>query len=232
MKKNFAMRIAACLLVVTMLSLCMVSYTYAKYTTSGATSDIATVAKWGITLSVQGDDILYDDAKTGDEVTALKVTANNLTAPGTYQKLATVALTGTPEVAYQIVVEVDLELGDYWVANSNVYCPLVFTVDGTTYKIDLTDDAYDTVDELEVAIENAIKLAICGSDTGTAVYDAGEPVPATAADGVLIDWMWAYDSEVVGAHPEQTDVLDTELGNAANKATVNFNLTVTVTQVD
>ena len=71
MKKNFAMRIAACLLVVTMLSLCMVSYTYAKYTTSDNATDSATVAKWGIVLTVLGDSdnnveytTLYDDNKS------------------------------------------------------------------------------------------------------------------------------------------------------------------------
>jgi hypothetical protein len=230
MKKNFAMRVAACLLVVTMLSLCMVSYTYAKYTTGDTLSDSATVALWGINLTIDGDDLLYDDAKTGNEVDGKKVTLNTLAAPGTYQKLATVALTGKPDVSYKITVVVDLKLTGWnsgetddpatTEKDESVYCPLVFTVDGTSYKIDST---YKTTADLETAIETAIKNAISGDDSGVKVYDAGEQVATKAADGTLIDWTWAFESG--------NDKLDTVLGNAA-AATIGFELTVTVEQVD
>lgn len=219
MKKNKFLKLASGLLMLVLITCCAVSGTFAKYVTTGSATDTARVAKWGIELAVTGDNVLYDDAKSGDEVTAVKVLTNNLAAPGTYQKLATVALTGTPEVAYQIKVEVDLDLGDKWIVGGAVYCPLVFTVDGTEFKIDATNT---TTALLEEAIEKAIMEAISGEEDGVAEYNAGVAVPATAAS-VLIDWLWAFEGN--------DDTKDTILGNAFN-ATIDFSLTVTVTQVD
>ena len=48
MKKNRMMRIAAFLLVAALLSICVVSGTYAKYTSTISGSDSARVAKWDI----------------------------------------------------------------------------------------------------------------------------------------------------------------------------------------
>lgn len=229
MKKNIMMRLSALLLVAVLLTTCVISGTFAKYTTADSAIDKATVAAWGIKLKVAADDVLYDDLKTGDEVTAVKVTSNALAAPGTYQKLATVNLTGTPEVAYSITVDVDLTLAN-WASgkaddpattdvNESVYCPVVFTVDGAEYKIDATNK---TTADLEIAIENAIKSAICGEEDGSATKNAGDSVPTTA-NAVLIDWMWAFNVN---------DELDTVLGNADTKATIGFSLKVTVEQVD
>lgn len=229
MKKNIMMRLSALLLVAVLLTTCVISGTFAKYTTADSATDTAKVAAWGIKLKVTGDDVLYDDEKTGDEVTAVKVTSNALAAPGTYQKLATVNLTGTPEVAYSITVDVDLTLAN-WASgkaddpattdvNETVYCPVVFTVDGAEYKIDATNK---TTADLEIAIENAIKSAICGEEDGSATKNAGDSVPTTA-NAVLIDWMWAFNVN---------DKLDTVLGNADTKATIGFSLKVTVEQVD
>ena len=212
MKKNFAMRIAACLLVVTMLSLCMVSYTYAKYTTTGSATDTAKVAAWGIELEVSADTKLYDIDKTTDDVNALKVAGNTLVAPGTYQRLAHVELSGTPEVAFEVVVDVNLDLGSNWVVEGDVYCPLVFTVAGTEYKIDATNT---TTAKLEEAVENAVKAAL-----GAGTYKIGDTL--TAVD-CLIDCTWAFNGD---------NAKDTALGNAADKATVGFYLTVTVNQLN
>ena len=237
MKKNFAMRVAACLLVVTMLSLCMVSYTYAKYTTSKSAEDEATVAKWGIELTIQSDDVLYDDDKLANDVTGLYVNSNTLAAPGTYQKLATVKMTGQPEVSYEIEVDVDLSLLN-WKIGTEDYCPLVFTVDNTDYKIDPTG-AIKTVADLEAAVEEAIKVAICGCDADsfttevgnkvTKEYETNTPAPSTLNDNVLIAWAWAFEG-VDGTY--HTNAKDTELGNAGTKATIDFSLTVTVNQID
>lgn len=50
-RKNYAMRISAILLILTMTSLCMVSGTFAKYTTSKVGTDTATVAKFAFNLN-------------------------------------------------------------------------------------------------------------------------------------------------------------------------------------
>ncbi|MBQ9715165.1 MAG: hypothetical protein IJV77_02000, partial [Clostridia bacterium] len=210
--------------------------------------DSATVAKWGLTVAVVGgaddgaDSKLYDDNKTTDDVATSKVYSNALAVPGTYSKLATVALTGTPEVAYKIDVTVDLTLAN-WSVGGDDYCPLVFTVDGTEYKIDATND---TVAKLELAIENAIAAKILGATTASSGtgsidgYTAGAPsiyttsyapntkVPDYADDNTnfLIDWTWASNVD---------DVKDTALGDAAatgTPATINFALQIDVTQVD
>ena len=219
MKQNKIFRLSAILLVLTLLSTCVISGTFAKYTTAKSATDSATVAAWGIELTVEGDNTLYDDSKTGDEVSAV-VKANNLAAPGTYQKLATVTLTGTPEVAYKITVVVDLTLAN-WTDGTDVYCPIVFTVDGTEIKL---GGAITNTGELETAVENAIKKAIAGDESGIKTYNAGVAVPGSAADAVLIDWTWAFEGN--------DDVKDTILGNAAAKATIGFSLSVTVEQVD
>lgn len=224
MKKNIMMRLSALLLVAVLLTTCVISGTFAKYvTTSELEEDVATVAKWGIVMTVTGDDLVYDDDKSTKDATA-KVLTDALCAPGTYEKITTFTLTGTPEVAYEISVVVDLELTDWVLTDGTTeYCPLVFTVDGTEIKM---GGAIDTVEKLETAVENAIKVAICGDESGVKAYNAGVAVPATA-NSVLIDWMWAFDGE---------NAKDTQLGdatlNGADQAALDFELQVTVTQVD
>lgn len=218
MKKNIMMRISAFLLVAVLLTTCVISGTWAKYvTTTDEVEDTATVAKWGIKMTLAGDKVVYDDDKTTEDATA-QVLKNTLAAPGTYEKLATFKLTGTPEVAYEINVVVDLEL-DGWLVDGAFYCPLVFTVDGTEIKMDATNS---DADKLEAAVENAIKVAIAGDASGTKAYDAGVAVPTTANE-VVVDWTWAFESG--------NDAKDTALGNAYN-ATIDFSLQVTVAQVD
>ena len=222
MKKNFAMRAAACLLVVTMLSLCMVSYTYAKYvTTSDLAEDSAKVAKWGIEMTVTGDEFVYDDDNTTTKDANVKVWANDLAAPGTYEKLTTFTLEGTPEVQYTISVVAHLTLTG-WEASGAYYCPLEISVDGTTYK----GNDYTDADAFVDAVIKAINKAICGEEAGSATYDANTAVPATS-NSVLIDWTWKFTGN--------DDAKDTLLGDAAadgNPATIAFDLQVTVTQVD
>lgn len=229
MKTNKMLRISAILLVLTLLSTCVISGTFAKYTTEAKTKDKARVAKWGIELVVKGDNTLYDDTKTGDEVASLAVKANDLAAPGTYQKLATVELSGTPEVKYAIKVVTSLELSN-WVLQDGTteYCPLIFTVDGKTITMDGT--VIKTVDELEEAVENAIIASITGLTESEVeggaydkVYDAGVAVPESI-NSVLIDWRWNFD--------DGNNVNDTVLGNAAKAATIKFDLDVSVTQID
>lgn len=220
--KNKFLRLASILMMACLMTTCVISGTFAKYVTTDSASDTARVAKWGIELAVDGDDVLYNEDKAGNEV-GLKVQANNLAAPGTYQKLATIALSGQPEVAYEIKVNVNLELTG-WTVDGAEYCPLVFTVDGTQYKIDTT---ITTVDKLEEAVEVAIINAITGASETTSAgtfakkYDASAAVP-TSANEVLIDWTWAFAGD---------DSKDTKLGNAAS-AKIDFSLAVDVTQVN
>ena len=121
MKKNKMMRIAAVLLIVTLLSTCAISGTFAKYVAKADMEDSARVAKWGIKIETSGD--LFSDkyvAEDEDYIAAggeYSVVAGNATAtqegdkvvaPGTtsYKETAdgedmgfTAVLSGKPEVA-------------------------------------------------------------------------------------------------------------------------------------
>ena len=111
MRKNKMMRLASVMLVLTMLTTCAISGTFAKYTTQDSASDTARVAKWGIVL--QADGKLYGEnygtgtnsAPTTDTTVAnLSVDADaNAVAPGTENKKGlSFSVNGTPEVRTEL----------------------------------------------------------------------------------------------------------------------------------
>ena len=120
MKKNTMMRIASILLVVTLLSTCVISGTFAKYVTKAEGKDAARVAKWGVLVSVEGDSAFKTQYKTDDTNgyegeysvianadynlidAALDPTtsgAERVVAPGTKGDGLKGSVVGTPEVA-------------------------------------------------------------------------------------------------------------------------------------
>ena len=227
MKKNIAMRVAAFLFILTMISTCAFATTFAKYVTSGTATDEARVAKWGVTVSVTGDDAFKTDYAKDDvnysgtySVSAVSTSRDNLLAPGTNGNLLSVSIEGTPEVATEVKVEFTFDLGENWVADG-YYCPLVITV-GTTDIIKGNDFA--SVDEFEAAVIAAV-LAKCKNDdaagsAGVYTYDVNDTIDA----GVNVTWAWAFEGN--------DDAKDTILGSATAVPTITFGITVTVTQID
>jgi len=148
MKKNKMLRIASILLVVTLLSTCVISGTFAKYVTKAEGEDQARVAKWGVLVTLEGGvfadkyeatdadylaakgqysvEAFAEEGKTPDQVVA---PGTNSTQVGTTMK-ATV--TGKPEVAARYILEakgikdVVLKAGTY-----TDYTHLVKADDGT-----------------------------------------------------------------------------------------------------
>ncbi|MBQ6153991.1 MAG: hypothetical protein IJJ15_09610 [Ruminococcus sp.] len=134
MKKNKVMRIASVLLIVTLLSTCAISGTFAKYVVTGAAEAEARVAKWGVTVDVKGqltdtsyatDDESYSPYNSSDNSVTVKA-RTDVVAPGT--KAPTVdgiegmqaTITGKPEVAtrFQLTfnsdwTEITLPAGEY-----------------------------------------------------------------------------------------------------------------------
>ncbi len=117
MRRNISMHAAGALFLATMFTTCMVSGTYAKYTSSSTVSDSARVAKFGIVASVTGS--LFGEAYTGpDSNTIVEYTdtsatvrvsqqGTNIFAPGTQNNDGmTVSITGKPEVDVNIKVEI------------------------------------------------------------------------------------------------------------------------------
>ena len=216
MKKNKLFLLGLFVVFAAVLSLSLVSNTLAKYTTSGTADDSARVAKWGVAVTVTGDNAFAteyakDDASF-DLGTNTVISTEKVLAPGTDGSLGTVDITGKPEVAVSVNVEVDLNLGDKWVVDGAVYCPVIFTVNGDEYKIDATND---TTAKLEAAVENAIRTAL-----GHGKHPANDD---TLAKSVEVLWSWPFAGD---------DDSDTALGNLAVAPTVGMSITVTVTQID
>lgn len=143
MKKNKMLRIASILLVVTLLSTCVISGTFAKYVTKAEGEDHARVAKWGVVVSIEGNEFADKYAATdeayledGGEYAVVSANGDQVVAPGTSAKEAELAMTasvkGTPEVAARYTLEgkgikdVVLPKGTY-----TDYTHLVKAADGT-----------------------------------------------------------------------------------------------------
>ena len=227
MKKGMFPRIAAVMLMLTLLSTCVISGTFAKYTTTGNTSASARVAKWGVTIAAEAGDSTgkaflkeYDAADSKTTGLTLSVKADTaVVAPGTSGVLGTVGVTGKPEVAVKVTFAAPkstdvLVLTGWTVGEENTfYCPLIFTVGKT--KID--GSTYTSAEDLE----NDVAEAIVAQST---YFEAGvDLATAKVAGGVTISWEWPFSVN---------DANDTALGNAETAATITLNLAVTVEQVD
>lgn len=232
MKKNIAMRLASGIMLASLLSTCVISGTFAKYTTSDTATDSARVAKWGVTVDVAGEDafaMTYDNTAPGTQV---KSTVD-VVAPGTNGTLATVDVTGTPEVAVKVTYEATLTLTGFtatadWDANTataadqQTYCPIIITVDGTPFNfVEATTDAALTAKIAEVV----------AAINGTNNYDAGTDLD-TVLGSLSITWKWAFETGADDVAKEANNKKDTVLGNLATAPEISFELEVTVEQVD
>ena len=229
MKKNIAMRVAAFLFILTMISTCAFATTFAKYTTSDSATDTARVAKWGVNVEAAGPNLFvkeYDGSVSSSDTW-------DLVAPGTAVTNAfKVTITGTPEVDVEIKYEATVSLTG-WEAGTfkdgettkNTYCPLVITVNGTQYKIDTTNT---DATKLAAAIEKAIE------DLSVANIDANTNLAATAAltHDLNISWSWAYEVAGTDAEKAAANDNDTALGNLTTAPQISISVTCTVTQND
>ena len=231
--KNKMMRIASILMVAALLTVCAVSGTFAKYVTTGSASDTARVAKFGVSVTADGDTFgtsylaTTDDtvAPDGTEASAVTVLSEvKVVAPGTKGTLATVALAGIPEVDVRVTFALEAVKSTNWTVDGEEYFPLIFKVNGT-------EVAFDKLAE-EVAKLTADYKA--GTDLSTITLSGENANPK-----VEITWEWPFEvktGEGDAATVDATiDAKDTWLGNqaaAGNPATVEFTLTATVTQID
>ena len=244
-KKNVLMRSAGLLLVLVLVTSCFVGSTFAKYATSGGGTDEARVAKFGVTVTANGD-MFAEEYDTDDEDVAGTIaqsvvsaanageqTRDKLVAPGTKKENAlTVSVTGTPEVAVEVEYVAHVTFtenpynnpeGNWKDEDGNYYCPLVITVNGTTFNgLD-----YKSSSAFETAIENAINGL-------TKTYPANTDLSNSASKGVAISWEWPFEN-ATGTEGAQSDKNDTHLGDQAadgKAATVGIVVATTVTQID
>lgn len=146
MKKNNVMRVFSLLLALTLISVCAISGTFAKYVTKVEGQDHARVAKWGVLLNIEGNAFSDKYAATDASYLAAGGTTSVqaeeegdfVVAPGTNSeqvgKTLKASVTGRPEVAarYAVVIsdveDIVLPAGtytDYTVAPYNT----TFTLD-------------------------------------------------------------------------------------------------------
>jgi hypothetical protein len=203
MKKNKMMRIASILMVVTLLSTCAISGTFAKYVTKAEGKDSARVAKFGVVVGIENADLFAqkyekDDTTYKGQFTVEKDPENNvveanyteLVAPGTKsKKAATATVFGTPEVAVRYALTIDglkdvyLKAGKY-----TDYTELVATTDdegvttyGYTKTFELKNDYAPVKWDIAVSNEAGTKYILTelakqyGVDvTGFAITEAAE----------------------------------------------------------
>ena len=219
MLKNKYIKLASILLMLCLITTCGVCGTFAKYTTGGTATDSARVAKWGVNVTVDGDNAFK--AAYNSTVASVDGTTK-VVAPGTGNDLVNVTITGTPEVAVAITYEPSLTLTG-WTDGANEYCPIIFTVGDDTYGMtgmrdsngDLADYQYSSVDNLIDGVINAIEAK------------NGEYAPGTSLDGkanISTSWDWAFTGN--------SDINDTILGTAEISPSIEFSLIVSVTQID
>ena len=241
MKKNTMMRLASVLLIAVLMSTCAISGTFAKYVTSGDSSDSARVAKFGVEVTADFSNMFTATYKThdawdGDYPALESVVAyngtDNLVAPGTDGTLAHFDISGMPEVDVAVTYEANLSLENWTIGvGGEEYCPIVFTVNGVEYDM----DTYTTVAALEQAVEEAIVKA-------AAKYNANTNLEVVE-DDLNVSWKWHFEGENVRAGATgpamQTDVKDTALGDQAaftddsiDAATITLEVKCTVTQID
>lgn len=241
MKKNLMMRAASALLVMVLLTTCIISGTFAKYTTGATGSDSARVAKFGVEITANGS-MFSEHYNAGDAATNANgvatavtgsvdssVTGEKVLAPGTKGTMASMTLTGTPEVKVQVAYSGTVTLNGKWLAkqseadaNATYYCPLKVTV-GTTELYGLN---YSSEADFKKAIEDAIK-----ANATTKTYEAGTDLSGKNNDALAISWEWAFEGGN-GDKVHRTDYADTYLGNATDKGNITIEVTTTVTQVD
>mgnify|MGYP000791410233 CR=1 FL=1 len=148
MKGSKLPKLAALLLVLTLVTTCFVSGTFAKYVSEGEGEDAARVAKWGVKVEITGDGFKTtygkDDVNANvDGPTVVSSTTEKVVAPG----------------------------GEF-------YCPLVFTIGDTKVNgLDYSSTTAGGEGSFESAIKTAIQNATTKEyEAGTDLSAAGEGI--------------------------------------------------------
>lgn len=210
MKKQRFFMLGIITVLVAVLSLTFVSSTFAKYTSSASGNDTARVAKWGVTITVDGTAFAtaYNDNKV------LSSSTEKVVAPGTAKNLTNIQITGTPEVAVEVTFEATLTLNG-WSISGAEYCPLVFVIDGIEYEKANDESVADFAGRVEAVIE-----------AYSAKYAANTDLSNLSTP--TVSWRWDFSTG------EANDVKDSALGKLAaegNAPTITLDLSVEVTQV-
>ena len=215
-KKNWALRILSLVLMFTLVSTCLLSGTLAKYVTTGSGADTARVAKWGVEVtpgaSMFQTEYATDSSAHSDIITlsVLAVDGEKVVAPGTSGDALSFSITGMPEVACEIVIDITGEgLNEYWVDETGApYEPIVWTLNGTAYAS--LDALIDEIETMSNSYAPNVDLASIYGD-------------------FTIGWVWDFYTD------DASDEKDTFLGDQVAKGiipTIDLSYAISVTQID
>lgn len=231
-KKSKTIIVAAIVLMLCLITTCVVGTTLAKYTTQGSGNDSAQVAKWGVKIEIQGASDMFKEEYLNGSAATVKSTVSNVVAPGTSGSM-TFSIKGTPEVALKLDVvftsnnDVFLKAGNY-TGYSNItedYHPVKFTLKKGETVVDGADS---------VSLETVKEIINDLSEENHAV--SATPMDAT----YTLSWKWAFDGvndkadTLLGDLIAATDPTAVVTGITSDKysTTIDFNLTITATQID
>lgn len=236
LKKNWTLRAAVLMLALVLITSCFVGGTFAKYVTSGSGTDSARVAKFGVTVTANGD-VFAKEYDTNDQtvvgtIAKSVISTDKVVAPGTTSNGDFVAatITGTPEVAVRVSYKLDaasLQLENWKDADDEFYCPLVFRVKNNNGNTVISGMEFQTAEAMKAALVNAVAAY-------TKDYAPGTDLSGKAAETLTISWEWPFETGADGDKPAN-NVKDTFLGDeaaAGRAATVSLTLATTVTQID
>lgn len=252
MKKNWILRLGLLAMVLTLVTMPMVSSTYAKYVTAATATDTARVAKWGVTISANTANLFGDAYEDGvDSVkttwsstpSAASITVNaavqgqKVLAPGTTGSF-TFTITGTPEVAVDLDVAATITPTGWTVLAANDYQPVKFTFsNGTKFWDGDSWEAGSTpisAAQLQAGILSLDNSAV-NPNTNLATMNGG-------TGNYTVNWVWpftvaGFTTLVKDAVPDPDvfysyDEADTILGNLGTAPTLAITLTITATQIN
>ncbi len=227
MKKNNFMRIASVLMVLTLLSTCAISGTFAKYVTSDKSEDSARVAKFGVTVTMADNSNFDMDYKTDEKsgtdpynatlsVSAASDARKNVVAPGTGSTNANVStdgklvfsIAGTPEVATRITIEMT-EDEEIFIkkADGSSYIPVVWT-------LKQVGDAEGKITEqspVELKKGTLSEIKTFLNEYSGTVYQPNTNLGAKFE----LTWEWAFQTGEDDNEKAANDILDTCLGDLA-----------------
>lgn len=257
MKKNMFLRVASVLLVLTLLSTCAISGTFAKYVTSADDSDTARVAKWGVEVKTWNTDktggakvSLFSKEYNETGSVTVQASDKNLVAPGTKNETGVqFSITGTPEVAVDVQVDlvvindvfVKAQDATYldWTTGNSTTDKFTLASDYTPVEYTLTQNGTAVVTNGTLADVQAYFDGLCNNKT----YAPGTNL-ATTFGTYILTWAWDFDASGAGTNDKVDSLIGqvaagidtTDYGKTGEDANVNtdieFTLDLTVTQVD
>lgn len=213
------MRAASGLLVAVLLTTCVISGTFAKYTTSAEGLDSARVATWGfnetngITLTGLFSNA-YNNVKGVDSDVIAPGTTGNAQFEFKYSGKAE-----NPEVAYTFEVNTKgSQISDDIKNNKNI----VWSLDNVECTATDEKTSWDVL---------LAKIASLDGDKTNNKYEAGTLPNGFDRDTIhTVSWEWKFDKNADGA--TDLDVTDTKMGNKSTLDNVKLQININAEQVD